>query len=353
MWISTIALGLDYEETHGIVGEDENPPGPTSMEVFPLGIVPHCIRLIKRDIYNDGRICLHALEIIEHLARLLKEKDQPTFRQQLYDGDFAEKCTWVCSFILTWSHTCPDNHIEVLDQPGFTRRHAAINCLAAVTNYELVWRSGPPSFIILVMKLIEYASIVDADDVTEWSDARLAFQHNCTFTERYATAEPLLTKPMPREAFHKSIYARDTLQRCSIMAGEAALMVAARNVLFLERRLNHRRYLDQLKHHPELFDQLLRIPSRPNLSDAPHCQSNVLAMFILRLYIAPPGQYGHIVWLLLGNDIPLLDWASIGLEAFDGTMEILGQRHDALEALVYIYHTTSPHKCQTHHELYR
>lgn len=88
-WISTIALGLEHEETHELLDANDNPPGPTSADVFPLGIVPQCIKLIERDIYDDGRICLSALEIIEHLARVLTEKDQPMFRRQLLEEGFS------------------------------------------------------------------------------------------------------------------------------------------------------------------------------------------------------------------------------------------------------------------------
>ena len=109
-WISTVARGLEYEETHAILDENDNPPGPTSTDVFSLGIVPQCIKLIERDIYDDGRICLSALEIIERLTRVLKEEDQPTFRQQLHDGCFAKKCDWVCCFILAWLFNRSDNH---------------------------------------------------------------------------------------------------------------------------------------------------------------------------------------------------------------------------------------------------
>ena len=204
------------------------------------------------------------------------------------------------------------------------------------------------------MQIIRYACFAHADDGSaEWSDARLAFQHNSRFTERYATVEPDLAKPMPVEALHQSTYTRDTVQRCSIMAGETALMVAARILIFLEPRLNHQRFLSLLQHNPEQLDLLLNIPSRPQSTDVPHCQSNFLAMFILRLYLAPPGMFAHVAWLFLNANIPLSDWASVGVKAFDESMEIFGGRQDALNTLKSIYHRTSPLICQSHRELYR
>jgi len=84
-WMSKIALGLDYEETTRMRKNTKNdtPPGPGSSDVFPLEIVTQCVYLMARDIYEYGEICVFAPEIIERLARLIKDEDRSSFRSQL------------------------------------------------------------------------------------------------------------------------------------------------------------------------------------------------------------------------------------------------------------------------------
>ena len=83
--MSKIALGLDYEETTRIRKNkiNDTSPGPGSSEVFPLEIISQCVNLMGRDIYEYGEICLFAFEIIERLARLIKDEDRPSLRRQL------------------------------------------------------------------------------------------------------------------------------------------------------------------------------------------------------------------------------------------------------------------------------
>ena len=90
-----MALGLDYEEVRGVTGESDPWPGPSSVDIFPLGIVLQCVKLAQRDIYDDGKICLYALEIIERLARIISEEDKPIFRQQLHEADAVNACRLV------------------------------------------------------------------------------------------------------------------------------------------------------------------------------------------------------------------------------------------------------------------
>ena len=98
-WITKIGHALEYEDDRNRLKDPDNFLfGPGYMgygDVFPLGIVPQCVKLIGYDIYEDGHICLYALQSIEYLARVIKEEDRPAFRQQLYESKFVEICVSV------------------------------------------------------------------------------------------------------------------------------------------------------------------------------------------------------------------------------------------------------------------
>ena len=73
------------------------PGGSVFQTLLRAGIVPQCVKLIRRDIFDNGQICLLALEAIESLARtvMTREQEQSNFRKQTLDAGFWRTCIWV------------------------------------------------------------------------------------------------------------------------------------------------------------------------------------------------------------------------------------------------------------------
>ena len=232
--------------------------------------------------------------------------------------------------------------IKALFARGFTRRHAAVDCLATNLDYELVMELDMGRNLRLVVDLVDFA--YDADTIIaicEPHDARIAFQLNHKLTERYATAQPALTDPMPGGELFQFVYALDTFQQHYMMAGETALRVAVR-ILLLDSRIGLLQYSEIARHRSDIFTQLLDIACRPRPSSVIHCQSNFLAMLISRLLLSPPGPQYYAAWGYLNIDNTSPDFIQEQMEAFIRNVAILYEDPLALPKLHRIYQESAP-----------
>ena len=125
-------------------------------------------------------------------------------------------------------------NIQVLVAPGFTRQHAAINCLAAILDHKLVLDLEPDRVLTVIIGLITVATTEYAP-LAEWSNPDLSFQRTHQLLERNPTVIPNLTKILPREAFLKFIYTQNIFEQHFDMVLETALRIAARALLSKHR----------------------------------------------------------------------------------------------------------------------
>ena len=240
---------------------------------------------------------------------------------------------------------------KVLKAPGFTRQHAAIDCLATNLDHNFVPKLEHETTLGLVIRLVEFASTTPFAAQDELSNSRLTFQTTYKLTERYAIPTPSLTKVAPRETFFDFKYTQDVLEPHFVMVCETALRIAAR-VLLLNPQLSPGDYSPVFTRRPDLIDLLLDIASRPRFSDIPHCESKFIAILILSLLLKLPGPKGYFAWGYVGPKHKILSSTELEARAFASNISVIFSRRGAVEILIDIYQRALAYYPEYYHDLY-
>ena len=169
----------------------------------------------------------------------------------------------------------------------------------------------------------------------ERADQRLAFQLTCSLMERYAYPPPDVAQPSPRENYRVVQYTQQAFRGRMLLVRETALRVAAR-VLLLNSRLGVVQHLDILTTHPQILNRLLKVASRPRDKNAPHSESDFLAMLILNLLLKAPAPFGYPMWTPADHGDLFLSEKQV----FNSILTIVCNNKTNLEMLVSIYEKT-------------